>query len=296
MAPRPITPSLLSDIFTGFKTSYRSGFAGVTPAYTQVATRIPSTARTEKYSWLGAWPKLREWIGDRQIKQLSGHGYSLTNRRFEGTVEVDADDIRDDQLGVYGAMFEEQGRATADFPDELVFGLLANAHNVKCYDGQPFFDDEHPVGNGLVSNITPGANPTWYLLDVSRALKPLIFQDREPFDLTALDNPRDPNVFMKNKFIYGTTGRCEAGLGFWQMAHRSQAPLAAAGFKAARAAMASQRDDEGKPLGVTGKLLVVGPELEAEGLELLTAERTAAGGTNIWRGKADLLVVPHLAA
>jgi phage major head subunit gpT-like protein len=292
---RPITQQLLSDLFVGFKTNYRSGFAGVTPAWNQVATLVPSSARTEKYSWLGAWPKLREWIGDRRVMELAAHGYEVTNRRFESTVKVNADDIKDDQLGIYGPMFQELGRAVGDFPDELIFALLAVGHLAKCYDGQPFFDDEHPVGKGVASNITDGAGPAWYLLDNSRALKPLIYQKREEFDLVGLDNPNDPNVFWKNEYVYGTTGRAEAGFGFWQMAHRSKATLDAAGYKAARTAMGELKDDEGKPLGIRSRLLVVPPALEGAGLELLQAERNAAGATNIWRNTCDLLVVPHLA-
>lgn len=292
---RPITQQLLSDLFVGFKTSFRAGFAGVTPAWDQVATLVPSSARTEKYSWLGNWPKLREWVGERVVKQLAGHGYEVTNRRFESTVEVDADDIKDDQLGIYGPMFQELGRAVTAFPDELIFGLLAIGHQAKCYDGQPFFDDEHPVGDAVVSNITAGAGAPWYLLDTSRALKPLIYQKREEFDLVGLDNPNDPNVFWKNKFVYGTTGRAEAGFGFWQMAHRSQATLDADGYQAARTAMGELKDDEGRPLGIGSKLLVVPPSLEGAGREILQAERNAAGATNVWRGTSELLVVPHLA-
>jgi phage major head subunit gpT-like protein len=292
--PQVITPQLLADLFTGFKTSFNSGFAGTEPNYARVATVIPSSARTETYSWLGAWPALREWIGDRQIKQLAGSTYAVTNRRFEGTVKVNADDIRDDQVGIYAPMFEEQGRAVRAFPDSLIFALLANGHVAKCYDGMPFFDDEHPMGAGLGVNITDGAGAPWYLLDTSRSLKPLIFQDREKFDLVGLDDPRDPNVFMRNEFIYGTTGRCEGGFGFWQMAHRSKATLDATNYAAARATMGSLKDDEGKPLGVRPTLLVVPPSLEGAARTLLNAE-TVSNTTNVWRGTAELLVVPELA-
>jgi phage major head subunit gpT-like protein len=43
------------------------------------------------------------------------------------------------------------------------------------------------------------------------------------------------------------------------------------------------------------RLLIVPPALEAAGLEILNAERDAAGATNVWRGTAELLVVPWLA-
>jgi len=44
--------------------------------------------------------------------------------------------------------------------------------------------------------------------------------------------------------------------------------------------------------GVNPKLLAVGPSNERKGLELINAERNAAGATNVYRGTAELLVVP----
>lgn len=294
MAPRPITAQLLSDLFTGHKTNFRNAFAGVTPDWSKIATEINSSAGTEKYDWLGQWPRIRKWVGDRVIKQLSAHGYSVENEDWESTIAVKRKHIEDDQLGIYGPMFQDLGRTTAAFPDELVFPLLANGHQATCYDGQNFFDTDHPVTvNGedtSVSNTIAGAATPWFLLDTSRGLKPLIYQNRRAFDLVALDKPTDPNVFMRAEYIYGVDGRAAAGYGFWQMAVRSQAALDAAGYKAARAKLASFRDDEGKPLGTKGTLLVVPSSLEGDGREVLFNERNAAGATNVWRGTADLLV------
>jgi phage major head subunit gpT-like protein len=294
MAPRPITASLLTDVFTGFKTSFRGGFAGVTPAWSAIATQVPSTARVEKYSWLGNWPKIREWIGDRHVKQLSAHEYSLSNKPFESTIEVDRDDIEDDAIGIYAPMFTELGATTAAFPDELITPLLPNGTVAKCYDGQPFFDTDHPVGAGVMSNNLGGGGTAWYLLSTTRSLKPLIYQTRRPFDLTAMDNPTDTNVFNRRKYIYGVDGRANAGYGFWQMAVRSAAALDADGFEAARNKMASFTDDEGKPLGLMGNLVVAPQTLEGAGRRLLKSSTKANGATNEWEGAADLLILPLL--
>lgn len=296
---RVINATLLANIFTGFKAAFRSGFAASTPLWPKVATRVPSSTRTETYAWLGKWPRIREWLGDRVIKKLKGAAYTLTNKKYESTIEVPRDDVEDEQTGIFGPMFTEMGQAVSEFPDELVFRALGEGWTNKCYDGQPFFDDEHPVGNDddgieLVSNIQAGAGPAWYLLDNSRSLKPIIYQDRRAFELTALDNPNDPNVFMKGEFIYGVDGRCVAGYGFWQMAFGSKATLNEANYAAARAAMQSFKSDEGGPLNVRPKLLVVPPSLEGAALELVTAEQIN-GTTNKWRGTAEVLVVPFLA-
>ena len=296
---RVINAALLTNLFTGFKAAFRGAFAKATPLWPRVATRVPSSTRTETYAWLGAWPRIREWLGDRVLKKLKGAAYTLTNKKYESTVSVPRDDIEDEQTGIFGTMFAEMGQAVAEFPDELVFRALAEGWVNKCYDGQPFFDDEHPVGNeddGVepVSNMQDGAGPAWYLLDDSRSLKPLIYQDRRAFDLTALDNPNDPNVFMKGEFIYGVDGRCIAGYGFWQMAFGSKADLDATNYEAARTAMQSFKNDEGGSLNVRPKLLVVPPALEGAALRLINSEQID-GTTNEWRGTAQVLVVPFLA-
>lgn len=293
MAPRPITASLLADIFTGFKTSFRGGFAGVAPAWAKIATQVPSTTLTEKYSWLGQWPRIREWIGDRVIRELSGHEYSITNKPFESTIEVDRDNVEDDQLGIFTPMFTELGRATAAFPDELIFALLAAGFATKCYDGQNFFDDEHPVAGGVAVNMQAGAQAPWFLLDTTRALKPLIYQTRRGFDLTAMDDPKDANVFFKKKFIYGVDGRAAAGFGFWQMAYASKADLDATNYELARKTMGELKDDEGKPLGISPNLLVVGPSKEGPGRRLLERMQVA-GSDNEWAKTAELFVCPWL--
>ena len=85
------------------------------------------------------------------------------------------------------------------------------------------------------------------------------------------------------------------GYGLWQMAWGSKQTLDKAHYKAAREALMGMKGDHGRPLGLTPNLLVVPPTLEGQALELLNAERDAAGATNVYRNTAELLVVPWLA-
>ncbi len=284
----------LNTIYTGFKTAFQGAFAGVTPDWSKVATMVPSAAKTEDYAWLSQWPKLREWIGDRQIKSLAASRYQIGNKKFESSVGIPRDDIEDDSYGVFTPLFAEMGYAAATHPDELVFALLAAGNTTECYDGQYFFDVDHPVGAGVVSNSLSGAATPWYLLDTSRPLKPLIFQRRRDYSLTAMTDERDEAVFMRDEYRYGVDARCNVGFGFWQMALRSAATLDETNYAAARAAMMAFKSDEGRPLGVRPKLLVVPPSLEAAALKLVQAENNAAGATNVYRNTAEVLVCPWL--
>lgn len=65
-------------------------------------------------------------------------------------------------------------------------------------------------------------NTAWYLLDVSRVLKPFILQINKAVEFSALDNPSDENVFMRDTFLYGIRSEDNAGYGLWQLAAKSK--------------------------------------------------------------------------
>lgn len=290
----------LRTLFTGFKTSFQSGLGQAPSQHPVVAMRVNSTTREEDYGWLGAFPNVREWIGDRVINNLKTHSYSIKNRTFEATVAVDRDDIKDDNLGLYGPMFEEMGRSTAAFDDQLVWPMLKDGWNRACYDGQNFFDTDHPVldadGNTIsVSNSGGGSGTPWFLVDDSRALKPIILQVREDFNFVAKDDPRDDNVFMQRKYIYGVDGRRNAGYGLWQLAYGSKQTLNATNYATARAALMGMKGDYDRPLGLNPRKLIVPPSLEGAARKIVANVLASGGETNEWAGTAEVVVVPWLA-
>src|SRR5471032_584011 len=113
-----ITPALIKALFTSYKKEYQGGLTMVTPTYEKVATIIPSTTASNAYAWLGQFPQFREWIGERQIKDMQASGYTITNKLFESTIGVKRTDIEDDAIGVYAPLFQEMGRAAAIYPEE----------------------------------------------------------------------------------------------------------------------------------------------------------------------------------
>lgn len=181
----------LSTLFNAFNAAFTRGFGGAETAYERIAMKVPSGATEETYGWLGQFPRMREWVGDRIVQNLSAQTYTVKNRKFENTVSVDRDAIEDDRYGVFTPIMEELGRAASEHPDELVFSLLKQGFATVCYDGQYFFDTDHPVvgSDGAVqsySNSQGGTGTPWFLLDTSRAVKPIVYQERVPYRLTAL--------------------------------------------------------------------------------------------------------------
>lgn len=292
----------LQAIFTGYKVLYNRAFAGVQPRWQQVAMAVPSQAKEETYAWMGNFPKMRTWVGDRTIKQLKAHGYTVKNQDYEATISVGRNDIEDDSYAIYAPMVEEMGRSAALWPDDIVFSLLREGFSKKCYDGKFFFDTKHSDDGKLVQSnlgtkklsfdgyaaarksmmsltdseerplgIVPnllvvppqleevglkitksatyvdkaGDAPTlvenvykdsagllvlpelatapnaWFLLDTSRAIKPLVFQERKKPQFVAITDPQSDKVFMNKEYLYGVDARGNAGYGLWQLAFGS---------------------------------------------------------------------------
>ena len=166
-------------VFKGFKTVYTDAFLKTEPQWNKVATETTSVSADETYGWMGQFPQLRERIGERVVKNLEAHTFRIENRKFESTVRVKREHIEDDKLGVFKPAFSKTGHLAANHPEELVFNLLASGFETKCYDGQNFFDEDHEVLGPdeqpmSVSNMQDGAGPSWFLLDTSRAVRPII--------------------------------------------------------------------------------------------------------------------------
>ena len=147
-----VNASSVNEIFRNLKTEFHRNFDQAPNLWMRVASLIPSTGRYNDYSWISYFPRMREWLGERQIRQLEASNYVVRNRKFEATIAVARDDIEDDQLGIYGNQARMAGYSAGQFPDELVFGLLAGGFARTCHDGQFFFDTDHPVGDAQVSN------------------------------------------------------------------------------------------------------------------------------------------------
>lgn len=284
--------------FTGFRTIFNGAFQGVTPTYEQVAMTVPSATESENYGWLKDSTAFREWIGDRVLQNLGTADYAVKNKPYENTVAIPASKIEDDTYGVYKPLFAQLGQDAKMHPDELVYGLLSAGLTTACYDGQNFFDVDHPVlakdgSMSSASNYQAGTGKMWVLIDNTRMIKPLIYQLRRPYRFISKDKPEDDNVFYGNNLVYGVDTRCNVGFGLWQLAYASKAELNETNYGAVRAAMLGMKGDKGKVLGIRPKLLLVPPSLEGVALKIVRAE-IIDSTTNVYRDTATVLSVPWL--
>lgn len=288
-----LNPSTFKAVEQGFKASFAAGLKRQKPNHDAIAMTVPSSTAENIYSWLADNFQIREWVGERYIQNLSVYDYAIKNKDFEGTVSVESNKIKDDQYGIYSKLFEQMGDSVTMFPDSLIYKALKAGATTLCYDGQYFFDTDHPVGlpgkEVSVSNHLGGSGDAWYLLDTSKVLRPMIWQPREAFQMVMKDRPTDDNVFFQKKFIYGVDGRCNVGYGLWQLAFMSKQTLDSTNLKAALTAMGNQKGNNGEPLDVTGDTLVVGAALYETAMDLNGKDVLANGESNTLRGRFKVI-------
>lgn len=147
-----VNASNLKAIFVNLKTIFNNAFAAAPSTWQQIAMEVPSTGKSNDYAWLSNFPRMKQWIGEKDVKALEASKYSIINDDWEATVEVDRNDIDDDNLGIYKPQAEMAGHSAKQLPDEIVYGVVNGGFATLCHDGQYFFDTDHPGKEGSVSN------------------------------------------------------------------------------------------------------------------------------------------------
>ncbi|WP_407545729.1 Mu-like prophage major head subunit gpT family protein [Vibrio parahaemolyticus] len=288
---------------TAFSARFDKGVDLAVTDYLKVATVVPSTSATTGYGFLSRFPKAKKWVGERAINRLSSSDYQIKNEKFESTVGIPRDDFEDNDYGKYTPVFEDMGREAAEFPNEHIFSLLSQGFEVACYDGQNFFDLEHPVGktgeaqsNILINDAdNPPEGESWFLLDCSRSLKPLIWQERATPELESkTDAANSDHVFMLDEILYGIRARGNGGFSFWQLAAASKEELNTDNFNALYQMMTKRKDEEKRPMHISPTLLVVPPSLRQQAHDVINKEFNKLGESNINFKIVDVYVCPYL--
>ena len=224
----------LTAVFINLKTIFNKAFEAAPSQWQRTTMLVPSGSSQNDYAWLSRFPRMRKWLGDKVIKSLAAFKYTIVNDDWETTVEVDRNDIEDDQIGIYAPMAQEAGFSSKQLPDEIDADLKNGAFAGICYDGQYFYDTDHPVAGASVSNKGTAA-------------------------LSA-----------------ATTA------------------AAAASYGAARTAIMSITDDEGRPLALIPDVLEVPPALEATARLICESDKLTDQSPNPYKGTARVLVNPRL--
>mgnify|MGYP000160520820 CR=1 FL=1 len=139
----------------GLRSAFFERLEGTPVHYPRLATRIASNSDAETYRWLGTVPRMREWGSGRLARGLRSESYSVTNLKYEATLEVDRDELADDRTGQIRVRIGELAERAATHKDYLIAQLLLQGGTAGFhgYDGVPFFSNAHVSGDsGAQSN------------------------------------------------------------------------------------------------------------------------------------------------
>ena len=304
MATQILTQAEITALNTTMKARFNAGLVSANEVWKMIAMLVASSGASNTYEWLSQFPAFREWVGARNHKVAKATAFTVANRKFENTLDIPREKIEDDNYGMYGDIAQSYGQSVIDLKNDLVFGAIAAAFASICYDGQFFFDTDHPVypnedGSGVaatVSNMQAGALEPWVLLCTDRAPKPFYLQERVAAEFVPKTSAvNSDGVFENDVFSYGGRWRGDAVYGFWQLAFGSKAALSVANFEAGFLAMETVKGDGNRKLGITPDLLVCGPANRSAAEALLKAQKNAAGADNVNYNKVKLLVTPWMA-
>lgn len=141
----------MKQVSKGLSKVFNDALQSNTNDYKKIATEIKANTMSVDYGWVGDLPNMREWIGDREVKELSANLYTITRKKWESTIQIERDVIEYDNLGIVKPRVQSMAQAIGDHYDDLVFGLLEK--NEACYDGKAFFAADHTIGSGTFSNL-----------------------------------------------------------------------------------------------------------------------------------------------
>lgn len=159
-----VDDALLTDAATTFDASFSKAFEAAEEearVFESFTTIVGARSKKVKFPIAGLFPRMRKWVGERIAHKLNRYAMEAEVETWEDTAKVDIDELEDDQIGSYTPYYEELGRQARLWPRDLVVEKLKAGTTSLAFDGQFFFDTDHPVdpanaAAGVYSNLLSG--------------------------------------------------------------------------------------------------------------------------------------------
>lgn len=151
-----VTRDLVRAFYASTKTIFDDSFQAQAGVHQTIATVVPSSLPVEEYGWLSQLPIMREFTDERVVKKMAEYGFSIRNKKFEATIGVSREALEDEQHGQIKMRVQQMAEAASAHYDQILFALINSGDTALCYDGQPFYSANHPVGGANISNVGTG--------------------------------------------------------------------------------------------------------------------------------------------
>ncbi len=148
-----INKTNLRNLYTAFSAKFWAGYQAAPDAVANMlGLYTTSTAAQEVHNWLGAFPGMKEFMGEITIENIAAHNYTIANKEWYDAIAVKQADMERDNaggVGLYGPRFQIMGDVARQHEGEQVASLLVNGFDRPCYTGKNFFDTDHePIKGG----------------------------------------------------------------------------------------------------------------------------------------------------
>lgn len=141
------TPDTITALHKGFSFLFEKGYnADKIPILWQDKAERVDTPGIEfnVYGWLAEMPMFRKWVGPRMVKRLAARAHQIRNEKYEFGYTISRDDIKYDRFGIYNGHASKAGIAARLWLDQMLTTVQLAGNSVKCFDGQFFYDTDHP--------------------------------------------------------------------------------------------------------------------------------------------------------
>lgn len=157
-----VTSDFLAGLLTNFRAIFNQELGELDKTladYKRIATIFASTTDKEAYGWLGAAPAMSEWKDKKVLHGLGERDYTLTNKDYEATVEIDRNTIEDDKYNLISPRIRGLAMRAIKFFNEKVFSQLDDAATLLAYDGAAMCAAARTAigDSGTIVNLLSGA-------------------------------------------------------------------------------------------------------------------------------------------
>lgn len=279
---------------------------------------ISSTSRIEEYPWMSPPPRLAPYVGRRRYNTVDESKYRVENKEYDAALQIRVRDIEDDQVGGYGAKFQDMARDVVMFPNREIIKLMKNGASRTCFDGSNFFANSHTIGTGdnlltQTNSEVDGTSHRVIALIKTGGIKPMIWQNRKDKGLQSNIGSWGEKEEKVQKWVYDYEGA--PGFGFWwdaisvtitntptlsevkSLVRDIEKQFRTFKFEKAEAGEDDIYVHDQVVFNSSTITYAVSTELESLFKEILTNKDINFGGgasQNIYVGHGDLLVSPYL--
>lgn len=213
-----IDPAVLAAIQREVRSDFAGAFKGQPTTYQDFTTEVPASEQKTWFEFVGALPRVRKWIGERQIKRASNYNYSVQSEPWEMTIQIDENELFQKSQTVLTAAAKQRvaslgAQYRKDYPSDTIIDLIEAGTTGLAYDSVAFFSNVSGVRTFDNLLAGTGTDITHILADISSARSAMRrFTDEEGRALNivgsvALIPPELETVFMtitKARTITGT--------------------------------------------------------------------------------------------